>query len=343
MRRLTLILSDLYLPEETEGETAAGPSPALPGLEWLLHFGDAQPIDDWRRWLTRELGVPELGELPVAEVAARAWLPPGTDGSPWLATPLELSARIDHVRLPERGLLRVDPQEAERWSAAFAGQFAPRLRLHPAGERAFVLTGMNAAPATTVDPARLLGSDIREALPHGAGASDLRRLGAEIEMWLHQLPLNESRTAAGKPRLSGLWIWGGGGQPSSASLPRIPPHTGAMRIHGADAFLAGLAVSLGSEMPQVPPDDFSRLESAIDHHVVEFAAMTGASRESLAMLDSGWFAAARHALASGDLSELVLVANDRCFRLGRRSHWRLWRRRRGWLENLARRTETPKA
>jgi hypothetical protein len=71
--------------------------------------------------------------------------------------------------------------------------------------------------------------------------------------------------------------------------------------------------------------------------------MTGEPRESLAVLDSNWFVAARQALVAGALDELVLVANDRAYRLSRRSHWQFWRGRRGWMENLARPPRNPKA
>jgi hypothetical protein len=341
MRRLTLILSDLYLPEEVTDDTASGVQP-LPGFESLLRFADAQPVQDWRRWLTRELGVPELGELPIAEVAGRAWLPLGAHGSTWLATPLQLSARLDHVRLEERGLVRIGAQEGGAWSMEFAAHFAPRLRLHAAGERGFVLTGMDPGPAITLDPARLLGSDIGDALPRGTGSSDLRRLGAEVEMWLHGSSLNASRAQEGRPRISALWFWGGGAQ-DRGLLPGILPQLAAVRLHGKDPFLAGLAVTIGSGLPAPAPDHFARLDPGAEHHVVEFAPMTGESYESLASLDSNWFLAARHALGSGALAQLTIVANDRCFRLERRSHWKLWRARRRWLGNLARSARNPKA
>jgi len=41
MRRLTLILSDLYLPEETHRGIAVPSTRDLPNLEWLLRFADS--------------------------------------------------------------------------------------------------------------------------------------------------------------------------------------------------------------------------------------------------------------------------------------------------------------
>jgi hypothetical protein len=69
--------------------------------------------------------------------------------------------------------------------------------------------------------------------------------------------------------------------------------------------------------------------------VVEFAPLTGASHESLEALDLNWFAPAKSALVTGDIQELDLIANDRCFRIRARGHWKFWRRRRPWLASLA--------
>ena len=50
MRRLTLILSDLYLPDEAARGMAVPTTRHLPNLEWLLRFADSpEPIGDWRR------------------------------------------------------------------------------------------------------------------------------------------------------------------------------------------------------------------------------------------------------------------------------------------------------
>lgn len=342
MQRLTLILSDLYLPEE-DSDAPQPQALALPHFEWLLRFSDASSLaEDWRAWLSRALGVPALAERPVAEVAARACMPRGEGSGVWMATPVSLSARMDHVRLEERGLLRVDPQEAGAWSAEFAGHFAPRFRLQPAGERGFLLVGMDAAFAGTTDPARLLGMDIADALPRGTGASSLRQLGSEVEMWLHGSPLNAARALEGRPRFSTLWFWGGGGAATAGSPQHGRGNPRALRLHGADPFLVGLAAATGLESTS-PPAGYAMLDAGIAHHVVELSPMTGSADEALSSLETHWFAPARRALMTRALSELTIIANDRCFRIAPRAHWRFWRRRRGWFPNLRFPSRNPKA
>src|SRR4030095_13543732 len=60
------------------------------------------------------------------------------------------------------------------------------------------------------DPARILGASISEALPAAADSPALRRLGAEIEMWLHDHAVNRERAGRGQLPISALWLWGGG-------------------------------------------------------------------------------------------------------------------------------------
>jgi hypothetical protein len=313
MRRLTLILSDLYLPEEAASDIADHTSAAMADLEELLRFARVVRIDDWRTWLARDLGVPEPGRIAPA-VAERLGVEPR---GAWLATPVRLEARLDHVRM--LGLERIAPDEAIAGCAEFARHFGPALALHVLNERALLLTGVDAV-AETVDPARLIGADVADSLPRGATA--LRRLGAEIEMWLHASALNEARERNRAPRVSTLWLWGGGDARSSA----VPAN---VELRGGDPFLAALA-----PRAVAAPPGFDALTVEAEHGIVELAPISGGAHERLMSLDAGWFAPLRAALASRALDDVRIVANDRCFVIHRQSRWKFWRRRRPWLELL---------
>jgi len=336
MRSLTLILSDLYLPQEAARDAAIPATLELPNLAWLLRFaGSVATVSDWRRWLVAELNLASLANLPVAEVAARAFLASDAAATAWLATPVRLEARLDHVRLTDRGLLRVSAEEGAAWCQEFARGFGPDLALHSAGERGFFLTGLKTA-AATVDPARLLDADVARALPRGADTPELRRLGAEIEMWLHAASLNAARERARLPRISAFWLWGGDARSGSPTMAASQDRSAPVALYGGDPFLAGLSSAAQVEMPQRAPENYSALQSEHGRQVVEIAPMSGAPRESLVNLEQNWFAPARAALASGGLGSLALVANDRCFRVAKRPGWRVWRPRRDWLEMLGR-------
>jgi hypothetical protein len=332
MQRLTLILSDLFLPEAgVLADELGGQFPQtqeLPALSWLLRFAGApEHVGDWRHWLLRQVGGP-MAALPQATIAASGLVGEADLATAWLATPVALEARLDHVRMKDRALLRLDDERAA-WCMEFNQVFGPQYLLHDAGERAFILTGL-ATSARTFDPARLLGAEIGPALP-GADTPELRRLWAEIEMWLHGSALNEVRERARKPRVSALWLWGRNAEPRAAGGPEHRD----VGLHGGDPLIGGLGRAWSSPV-RTPPPALAHIEESREHVIAEFAVVTGDPREALAELDSNWFAAARHALASGALSQLEIVANDRCFHITPRAHWRFWRPRRGWLANLAR-------
>ncbi len=54
----------------------------------------------------------------------------------------------------------------------------------------------------------VVGRHIEHFLPQGEKAQYWRKLFNEIQMFLHTLPLNEAREAAGKLPINGLWFWG---------------------------------------------------------------------------------------------------------------------------------------
>jgi hypothetical protein len=327
MRRLTLILSDLYLPEESVDSTAPR-TYELPALDWLLRMADVQRIGDWRRWLLSVAGGALSGQR-LATIASRATVGEAASDRwqhAWIATPVHLEARLDHARLIDNGLLRVDETESAGWCEEFGRVFGPTYTLHPGGDRGFLLSGIAPVDVRTVDPARLLGAEIGPALP-GAEAPELRRLWTEIEMWLHGSATNDARQRAGRRRITALWLWGN----ERGTRVAQDLDVAGFSVRGGDPFIKGMASRSGSAETVA---GFSDLGDSL-HHVIEFAPLTGGNQESLPALEKNWFAPSRAALANGRLEYVQVVANDRLFTARRRAGLKFWRRRRGWLESLA--------
>ena len=332
MRRLTLILSDLYVPSEATGTSTPPVALDLPNLDWLLRFASrAERIEDWRHWLAVEVGRSDLTRQSIAHVCARNVLDESLAATAWLATPVHLEARIDHVRLVDRGLLRLGADEREAWRQEFARAFGPEYALHDAGDHCFLLSGAAAVRVTSVDPSRLIDADIGQAVP-GPSAGELRRLGAEIEMWLHGAPGNAAREQRRERRISALWLWGGGLQDAGAIATAGTGPGSLPRMFGGDPFLHAIA----GPPVNSPPVSLGELASSEGHDVVELAPMSGRKEESLSALETNWFAPAREALRRGAIHSVDLVANDRRFRVAARSGWRWWRRRSSWLAQLSR-------
>ncbi len=338
MSELVIVIADLYLGAETGAPPSAGAG--LAGIEHLTRFAHGRPLErSWREWAAGWLGLERHAASPPASVAAAAAPAPPPGPAVWLAEPLNLTEGVGRVYLERRGRLHLAEPERERLARDFNALYAGSgWSLMPLEGGAFVLSAPALAPARTCDPARVPAGTLAECLPGGAGAAALRRLGAELEMWLHAHPLNAERAARGEPPVSTLWIWGGGDAPAG----RAPGEAAHGEVYGSAAYLAGLAQLGGTRCRANPPEWPYSTAGAMTRalHALEVGEVlqrrAGVDLVSaLAELDRRWVAPAVQALGAGTLERLWLLANDRVWCLRARDRWRRWRRGRAGLEALA--------
>ena len=328
--------------------------------------------DGWRAWLARWLGRDDLGSAAPASVAAascsapaepgpsiaapasvaaaalstdaRASTPP--DFTAWIATPVHLIAGLSTVHLDRRSLLRLPRADLESFASDFRRVFSGgEFHLEPMGSGEFLMYGRSPRCTVTTEPARALVGDLGESLPRGADAAALKRLGTELEMWLHEHPVNEARRARGEPPVSTLWLWGGGPATLDRStiLAAVESHNATPELaFGSDACLAGLWHLHGGESRPLPDhltDVFGYPPAQRAALVAEVAPMLHANShwtvlEALAELDRRYVSPALAALRRGETQSVVLIANDRQFLVRRTDRLKLWRRPRSGVEGL---------
>ncbi|MGH8179634.1 MAG: hypothetical protein ACRET2_11740 [Steroidobacteraceae bacterium] len=355
MREIVIVIADLYLEPDLAVAPAAGSaSGATPGLGYLARFGDETALPEgWRAWTAQWLGLPQYAREAPASIAAAAIadvladMPPDAPAGRalWLATPVHLMAGLTSLHFDRRSLLRLPRAELEELARSFANTFrGSGLELHPLQDGELLLSGPPlAAPATTTEPARMLLTPVAGALAAGPGAGALRRLGAEIEMWLHGHPLNAERARRGDPPVATLWVWGGGAPAVSRPAPAREITDAAF---GSDAYVRGLWRLAGGETRPMPVDWAAvlgepRAQRALG--VVEVAELLHANAswslaDAAVEIDRRWLAPSLAALRRGALDRLQLLANDRLLTLRAAHRWRLWRqagRARKGLEALA--------
>ncbi|MDJ0919248.1 MAG: hypothetical protein QNJ05_15925 [Woeseiaceae bacterium] len=165
-------------------------------------------------------------------------------------------------------------------------------------------------PVSRYDPDALHGYVPDRFLAEGEGVEVTRRLQSEIEMALHDHPVNLRRQADRLQPVNALWLWGGGAltAPSQTGLPALfandPLLRGFWSASGASA--SGWSESLPAVFEQVgvavvPEDDGLGVEDRLD--------------------------AIRTAFAKGRARAVRLVTRDGfCLTLSRRDRWKLWRR-----------------
>jgi hypothetical protein len=299
--------------------------PALDSLSWLVGRGTSAPApdDDWREWL---LGVDahalaEFRRWPAGPCLAAA-TGAGPDSAPaWgVAQPVHLVAGMDHVRLGP--LADALPADAE------AEQLADTVRAHFAGDvldlagyrdHAWLVRCVEAVECTTHDPASVAGLDIHDYLPAGPDGARMRSRMNEIQMVLHEHPVNERRANTRAAAINALWLWGFG------RLEAVPAKLAAAArwtLLTDDLWLRAFwQVHGGAERP---------LGDSGTPHGDTLVAMTqpptAEHAEALTEVDSSLLARLCRSLQDGELHELKLHDGARVHTLDRRSRWRLWRR-----------------
>lgn len=175
------------------------------------------------------------------------------------------------------------------------------------------VTAETARTLTTTPPAALRGA-IYPHLPRGDAAKTWRQWLSEMQMLLHEHAINAAREGAALAPVTGVWVWGGGRQDWSATLPEafwIAPEGRAGDL------VRGLARRAQS-CAVVPPRSFPDLNSAAAVHAVLATAHNAADA---AALDAAWLTPAEEALLRGDIASIVLIADAG----GAALQWRAYR------------------
>jgi hypothetical protein len=358
VEEVVIVIADLYLTSAKEAASIRGVE--LPGLGRIARYGSGEPIGrGWRPWLAEWAGYASLAtEAPASVASAASQLQPPEGVSPmvWLATPVHFVAGLSSVHLDARGLLQVELDVRQAMAEEFNALFAESgYRLEPLHSAGFLLLSPTVATPPTVDPARVLGASISEALPAAAEAPALRRLSAEIEMWLHEHPVNQRRVKRGRLPITALWFWGGGvARPGLGFEPQL---TGAQEqdtvpastVRGAAALMARARATPGAAFGGDPylhglwrcaggsaratPHAFDEVLGYCGRRAVFVVELSQAFdehrdwtlREALSDLDQRWIVRALEAMHRGDIARVTIVANDHRLSLGPRDRLKLWR------------------
>jgi hypothetical protein len=250
---------------------------------------------------------------------------------------------LTSLHLDRRSILRLPADESTALAAEFQRVFHDSgFLLQPLDSGDFLLCGPQLPLAETPEPARSMGASVAHAQRAGAADPALRRLGAELEMWLHGHAVNDSRRRRGELPVTGLWLWGGGPMPEPHKA-RDSVLAGSSDIaFGRDAYLQGLWATRGEKvfpLPEQLADLFSYSQARRAALVTEIAPMlhsnpTWTLFEAGAQLDRSWIAPAVELLNQGRFAQLTILANDRQLTVRARARLKLWRRNRPGLSGL---------
>lgn len=337
MTQLVFILTDFCVPD-TDGTRS--PRPRLPLLEKWLSRSERIVLDaDWRGWLAAHAAPGPLAQFSLAAIVGAAFRDasspkPETTGY-WLATPVHFFAGLDTVQLHPSGLLRLSDGEQRALVKDFARVFSDSpWRLESLGQRELLLSGPP-LDADGADPGSFLGADPSAGFPRGERAGIVRRLGSEMEMWLHEHPINQARVQDGLLPVTTFWLWGA----QAPDLPRGDVPLIEPQLFGADVYAQALwrlqrrsvgELSAASQLINAVPIGFAS-DSVLLYPSLGETGMI----DRLTQLEQDWLPGAWRALRHGQVSVLRLIAGARLYSLSRLSLMRVWRAGGPWWEQLA--------
>lgn len=330
----TLLIPDLWWPYDS---AAAPHDPAVPNLQMLLARSrrSSFPAVGIEAWLCQAFEVEKQRDWPAAVLTlAIDGGDPG--GDYWLrADPIHLEAYRDHLLASGPGPLAPTIDEAAALIATLNRHFAPEglqfLAPHP---QRWYLRLERDPEIETCAPGDVAGG-ASPWLPTGPQAPRWNRTCTEIQMLLHDHPVNRAREVRGEPAINGVWLWGGGRRTAVAGR-----HFAG--LWSEDALAQALAASADIPARPLPPDGESWMEAMSAApggrgcHLLTFMQIGHAARsgdpeawqDSLAAFDRLWMAPLIAALKRRRLGGIALVVPGRrsCerFELAFRDLFRFW-------------------
>jgi hypothetical protein len=282
---------------------AQDPAPAAPALVRLLQLARAARVEPDGRLaaLASHYGLHRQRDWPLAPLRLAAiGIDPGERY--WLrATPVTLIAGRDDVHVAG-SVTDLDPAEAQALLARLNAHFAGDGLAFIAPEPNDWFVGMNHPPAlSTRALATVIGQRLRPHLPTGEDAAVWLRWLQEIEMLLHEHPVNIERERAGRSPANSVWFSCGG------TLPQPPVAAVATCTFAAAGTMAALAAHAGSPARALPGHLVAAREDA-----GAAASIVVALEPALdvATLERSWAAPARDGLAGGAFESVTLLADD---------------------------------
>jgi hypothetical protein len=281
---------------------------AMPAFRALARYA-AQPVatrDGLAAAVVAAMSLPR--ETPVAPLSALgAGMEPGTHYV-LAATPVTLVAGRDDVLLAGR-IDDLDHDDSVTLIALLNRHFATDAIIFAAPRPSTWFVHAATTPLIDTSPLdAVMARAIYRHLPRGAEAKKWQRWQDEIQMLLHDHPVNQARETQGLAPVTGVWLWGGGRLADAAASPAW--HAFAASGEPGD-LVRGLALRAGQAADTPPPDfsaTMSRMESNIDV-VVSLAPCN--DDDDARRFATAWLQPAITALEDGVIDALQLVADGR--------------------------------
>lgn len=329
-----LLVPGFGWPQGDASELCNALAPAA--LETLLARGRriSAPASGPERWLLQRFGVQRQRDWPAAPFSLLA-----DGGSPghdeWIcADPVHLRFERNRLMLADCTQFRIARDEAEALAGSINAHFGDSLMVYPLQARRWYARLRDGSAMETVPLASVRGGAIEATLAHGPDAMRWQSLTNELQMLLHDHPVNLAREARGELPVNSVWLWGAGRLPVLTDRP-------FQYVAASDPLARGLALVSGAQAqePAANAQDWLNqpAHAGLGLFVLDSLAAPSqyghveAWREALSKLELDWFAPLLAALRLGAIGMLTLhlLGPERTLQVEvtRSDLRRFWRRR----------------
>ncbi|MHB1085579.1 MAG: hypothetical protein ACYCZA_12180 [Thiobacillus sp.] len=334
-QRMLLLIPHLFPPVRLL--EAATQNLRLPGLETLLARGSRQPCpnEGVEAALCKALGIARQQDWPLAPITLEA--EGGTAGDAyWLrADPVHLRVMRDRIVLVDSSALDLSRQEADALADTIGQHFGSDLSPIPLHPQRWYLRLPDAPRLTTTPLSVAVGCDIDPILPQGEDAMRFRIQSNELQMLLHEHPINQVREARGALPVNSLWLWGGGLKPT---LPNTQT-----KIYAQASEACALGAYCRSQVQPLPPHWTTQLLKTNGIIVLDGLTRAGQYgdpygwREALREIEQNWFEPLLGTLRKIGPQGLDLIdpINGKALHLHTRDALKFWRRPQRLISLLA--------
>lgn len=273
--------------------------------EAVLHAFGLDPAANIVAPLTKLAELDTAGDTPVGTRSEQAWL---------RADPVHLAISRDNAQLFDSHVVNPTAEEMAAIAQTINQHFEPDgiVITFPDPARGYIATDANNLPQST--PLwKMGGANVFDNLPLSKTRTNWRALSNEIQMLLHEHPVNARRAEAAKPAINALWIWGGGAlsQALSASDAALAP---PVFTNVVARLVLARGLGMAHQLPVVTLPPALDVAALGERTLVVLHAATrevrAQSREAwpsaVAAIESDWIAPAIAAFDAGQLERLTI-------------------------------------
>jgi hypothetical protein len=188
------------------------------------------------------------------------------------------------------------------------------LRFSQSGPREWLLRVPRTLDLSAPAPLDAHGLPAMLSSPQGADAAWARKLSNEVQMLLHQSPVNSRREERRQWTVNSLWLWGGGMRPSDGGenntrASNIIPANRDVMIFSDAKYVRGIAQAAGAQAQPLPAAWPAVFESPAAKALIDLTELSGRA-DGMALLEANWLQPAAQARKARKLTFFCTLLID---------------------------------